>query len=109
MSGNNLEDTLDLVQEVANVWHRLGRCDGSPYYVPETKYVQQEAQEVIEKLKDKVRELCNNKEEMTEAERLLSVWADLLPPNGELYRKHTALAREYFERRARRMDPTVGG
>jgi hypothetical protein len=43
---------------------------------------------------------CRATGELTEAEQLLSAWADLLPPNGSLYFKHTKMAREYFARRA---------
>lgn len=37
--------------------------------------------------------------ELTEAERLLQAWADLLPPNGDLYWVHVEKAREYFKHR----------
>lgn len=37
---------------------------------------------------------------LTEAEQLLQAWADLLPPNGNLYWVHIEKARDYFKRRS---------
>lgn len=39
-------------------------------------------------------------EALTEAEQLLQAWADLLPPNGNLYWVHIEKARDYFKRRS---------
>jgi hypothetical protein len=40
--------------------------------------------------------------QLSEAETLLQAWADLLPPNGQLYWEHVGKARDYFKRRAQK-------